>query len=157
MQNRKAVLYIREPKRFAGKVTPPKYHIFHCSKLKEMQEKGEYHKYHASSRADGKFHLKLPSANELSLRELVLCKLCLYELRSRFGWDVFPADPEKFPLEDWFEPFFDYSSEDWQMRSENCRQEANWICQQCSINLEDDRHFLHAHHKWGTRFDDLKT
>ena len=158
VQNRKAVLYIRDPKKYQGQLTLPKYHIFHCSTLKEMQEKGEYYKYHASSRTDGKFHLKLSHTNELSLRELVLCWNCLKELRSkeRFGPNIFPDKPEDFPLEDWLEPFFDYSSEDWQKRSESCREAANWTCQECGINLESDPHLLHAHHKWGTKFGNPK-
>lgn len=156
VENRKAVLYIREPANFDKYRTLPKYHIFHCSKLKEMVEKGEYHRYCASSRVDGKFHLKLSADNELSLRELVLCKFCLYELRSKFGWNVFPENPEDFPLEDWLEPFFDYSSEEWKERSRTCKEKANWTCQEpgCNINLKSKPNFLHAHHKWGTKFND---
>lgn len=153
VQNRKAVLYIREPRQFQGVVTLPKYHIFHCSTLREMQEKGQYYRYHASNRTDGKFHLKLSPTNELSLCELVLCRYCLNELRSRFGRNVFPPEPEDFPLTDWLEPFFDYSSEDWQKHSENCREEANWTCQECSITLKSNPHLLHAHHEWGTKFN----
>ena len=152
VQNRKVVLYIQEPTNFDKYRTLPKYHILHCKTLTEMEEKGQYHRYHASSRTDGKFHLKLSSANELSLRELVLCRFCLNELRARFGWNVFPKEPEDFPLADWLEPFFDYSSEDWQKRSESCREAANWRCQECGINLKSDPHLLHAHHKWGTKF-----
>ena len=154
VQNRKVVLYIRAPSIFEGKLTLPKYHIFHCSTLQKMQEQGQYYKYHASSRTDGKFLLKLPHTNELSLQELVLCWNCLNELRSKFRGNIFPDRPEDFPLEDWLEPFFDYSSEDWQKRSENCRQDANWTCQECNINFESDPHLLHAHHKWGRRFND---
>ena len=152
VQNRKAVLYIQEPGN-PDAYGFPKYHIFHCSKIKEMQEQGLYHRYHASSRTDGKFHLKLSSTNELSLRELVLCKLCLRELKSRFGWNVFPKEPEDFPLADWLEPFYAYSSDEWKNRSQACREKAKWTCQECGINLQSNSHFLHAHHKWGTKFD----
>ena len=156
VQNRKAVLYIREPRQFKGVVTLPKYHIFHCSTLREMQEKGQYYRYHASSRTDGKFHLKLSPTNELSLCELVLCRYCLNELRSRFGQYVFPHEPEDFPLADWLEPFFDYSSGVWRKRSQACREKANWKCEGegCGINLNNDHHFLSVHHKWGTKFND---
>ena len=153
VQDRKAALYIREPTNFDRYGTLPKYHIFHCTTLKEMQKQKLYHRYYASSRTDGKFLLKLSPTNELSLRELVLCRYCLNELRSRFDWDVFPNEPEDFPLADWLEPFFDYSSGDWQKRSENCREEANWTCQECSINLKSNPRLLHAHHEWGTRFN----
>ena len=154
VQNRKAVLYIREPKEFQGQLTLPKYHIFHCRTLKEMQKQGQYYKYHASSRTDGKFPLKLSPTNELSLRELVLCWNCLKELTSpsRFGSDIFPGKPEDFPLADWLEPFFDYSLEEWKERSQACREKANWTCQECGITLESNSPFLHAHHKFGTKF-----
>ena len=56
-------------------------------------------------------------------------------------------------MADWLEPFFDYSSEDWQRRSENCREEANWTCQECGINLKSNPRLLHAHHEWGTKFN----
>ena len=154
VQNRKAVLYIREPKPFKGVVTLPRYHILHCHKLKEMHEQGQYHRYYASSRTDGKFHLKLSSTNELSLRELILCGYCLNALRSRFGRYVFPNKPEDFPLADWLEPFFDYSSGKWLERSQKCRKRADWRCEECKIDLKDDRRFLAVHHKWGTKFND---
>ncbi|MCY4552794.1 MAG: hypothetical protein OXC79_03895 [Candidatus Poribacteria bacterium] len=154
VQNRKSVLYIQEPKNFKGSVSLPKYHILHCSTLKEMQEKGQYHRYHAASPTDGKFRLKLSSTSTLSSHELVLCRFCLNELRSRFGWDIFPEKPEDFPLADWLEPFFNYSSGEWQKRSQKCREKANWKCEQCRIDLNNDRRFLVAHHKWGTRFND---
>lgn len=154
VQSRKVVLYIREPRNFQIFGNLPKYHILHCSTLKDMQKKGDYHKYYATRRMDGMFPVKLSDKDPLELCKLTLCFNCLKRLKENYNWNVFPADPEKFPLEDWFEPFFDYSSRDWQKRSLTCRERANWTCQQCSINLKDDRHFLHAHHKYGTRFDD---
>ena len=154
VQNRKAVLYIREPTNFDKYRTLPKYHILHCKTLIEMEENGQYHRYHASNRTDGKFIVKLSAGNELSLRELVLCRFCLNELRSRFGSDVFPKEPEDFPLADWLEPFYAYSSDEWKERSQACREKAKWTCQECGINLQSNSHFLHAHHKWGTEFND---
>lgn len=154
VQNRKVALYIREPTNFDKYRTLPKYHILHCKTLTEMEEKGQYHRYHASNRTDGKFIVKLSASNQLSLRELVLCRFCLNELRSRFGWGVFPNEPEDFPLADWLEPFFDYSSGEWQERSQKCREKANWKCEKCGIDLNNNRRFLVAHHKWGTRFND---
>ena len=90
-------------------------------------------------------------------------------LKEQYGTDVFPPDPKEFPLADWFETFenakefdqinssdgsFDYSSKDWKERSLACRENASWICQKCNINLETDPHFLHAHHQWGTKYND---
>ena len=153
VNNRKVVLYIRSPRDYHRYRKLPRYHILHCQKIIEMKENEEYYKYFATTRTDGNFLLKLTTNNELSLEKLVLCKLCLNKLRSQYGWSVFDSDPEKFPLEDWFEPFL-YFSEDWQVRSQACRESANWTCQECNINLESDRFLLHAHHKWGTRYND---
>ena len=134
VENRKSVLYIKEPMN-VDRHGLPKYHVFHCSKIKEMQEKGQYHRYHAASPTDGKFRLKLSSTSTLSSHELVICRYCLNELRSRFGWDVFPYEPEDFPLADWLEPFFDYSSGEWQERSQKCREKANWKCKHAELTL----------------------
>ena len=46
VENRKAVLYIREPREFQGSVTLPKYHIVYCSTLRDMEKKGDYRRYH---------------------------------------------------------------------------------------------------------------
>lgn len=153
VHNKKVVLYISEPRNYHIFRELPKYHIRNCEKIKEMKRNEEYHKYTASTRMDGKFFLKLSTNSELSLEKLVLCKYCLNELRFQYGLSVFDSEPENFHLEDWFEPFF-YSSEDWKVRSQTCRESANWICQDCNINLESDRFLLHTHHKWGTRYND---
>ncbi len=155
VHDRKVVLYIREPGN-VHRYGNPKYHIRHCEKIVEMQENGRYHRYIASTRIDGNFYLKLPTSDELSLVKLVLCNYCLNELKFQYGAWIFPEEPENFPLEDWFEPFFDYSSEVWKARSQACRERANWTCQnqKCNINLESHQHLLHVHHKWGTRYND---
>ena len=156
VQNRKTILYTREPKDFDKYGELPRYHVLHCSTLKDMQAKKDYHRYYATRRIDGMFPIKLSSKDPLELRKLTLCGNCLKELKRRYGWHVFPADAEKFPLEDWLEPFFDYSSEEWKKRSHDCREKANWTCQKCSINLKSNPRLLHAHHKWGTKFDNPK-
>ena len=154
VHNRKVALYIKEPKNYHIYRELPKYHIRHCEKIIEMQQNRQYHRYIASTRMDGNFDLKLSTSNELSLEKLLLCKYCLGELKSQYGDRIFPTEPENFPLEDWFEPFFDHSSEVWKARSQVCRERANWTCQECPINLESHQHLLHAHHKWGTRYND---
>ncbi len=146
VHNRKVVLYIREPGN-VSRYGNPKYYILHCEKIAEMQKKGRYHRYIASTRIDGNFYIKLPTSDELSLVKLVLCNYCLNELKFQYGASIFPEKPEDFPLEDWFEPFFDHSSEAWKAQSRNCRESANWTCQECNINLKSHQHLLHTHHK----------
>ena len=156
VHNRKAVLYLRDVWNYRRNFDDkdPKYHVVHCETLQRMQLRGNYGNYSSTKRADRKFFVKLSSDEDLSLLELELCRNCLKELGERYRPGVFPADPKRFPLEDWLEPFFDYSSEVWQKRSSDCREKTNWICQECNINLESNPYWLHAHHKWGRRFND---
>lgn len=155
VENRKTVLYLQNVwnYRMAFNGAEPKYHVVHCEPLQKMRTRGNYENLFATRRTDGLFFVKLSDSNKLSLHKLSICQVCLKELRRQFGWNAFPKDPEKFPLADWLEPFFDYSSEDWKKRSQICREKANWICQGCGINLQSNSHFLHAHHEWGTKFD----
>lgn len=131
----------------------PRYHILHCSTIQEMQRIGSYARYVPTSRADGKFLVNLNGREDEV--ELLVCQNCLNLLRERYGAGVFPQDPAEFPLADWLETFeFDYSSEIWEERSLACRENANWRCEQCGIDLEFHRHLLHAHHRWGTRYNE---
>jgi len=48
---------------------------------------------------------------------------------------------------------------DWRLLSQQCRDRAQWKCEECSINLEKDPIFLHAHHMRGKQHnkpEDLK-
>ncbi len=170
-RNRKVALYLRDAWAYRKKYNnDPKYHVVHCKILQRMEENGHYHRFHATRRTDGKFLVNLSDTEELHPLKLNICKKCLEVLAEpkQYGSGVFPTDPGEFPLADWFETFdgsyestlldpphvqFDYSSEAWQSRSLACREKAKWVCQQCNMNLESSRHFLHAHHKWGTRYN----
>lgn len=170
VQNRKVVLHLQDAWTYEERYGDyPKYHVVDCKTLQNMRIRGHYGNYHATRRTDGYFLVKLSDSDELSPHKLNLCKNCLKKLKEQYGHDVFPTEPGKFPLADWFETFdydeeldqtgapyvsFDYSSEAWRARSIDCRQSANWKCEQCRIDLKDDPYFLHAHHKWGTKFND---
>ncbi len=84
--------------------------------------------------------------------------------------------PDAFPLTDWFNaiddgyeppprdgiygprttpttgPASNYPPE-WRLLSLQCRERAEWKCEECSIplNLKPQRKFLHAHHIRGTQ------
>lgn len=169
VQNRKSALYLVDAWSYHLKYNDyPKYHVMDCRTLQGMKRTGQYGRYHASIRTDGRFLVSLSENGEKGLHKLNICKNCLDLLREQYGAGIFPTDPSEFPLADWFETIersttdqngpvadsFDYQSETWQKRSLDCRQEADWKCQECSINLEGDRHLLHSHHKWGTHFSD---
>ena len=175
IQNRKAVFYIwdaetyrRNAEAYGWKNKEPRYHVVNCETLQKMKEKERFGQYRATRRTDRKFPVTFSSSEELRPLELVLCRYCLTQLKEQYGVGVFPENTTEFPLADWFERFdyeeeldhsesrdgpFDYSSEAWRKRSLACREKANWTCQKCNTNLETDRHLLHAHHQWGTKFN----
>lgn len=156
VKNRKVALFLPDVWKFRKAFnTDPKYHVLHCDVVQRMKTRGTYTNLSATRRSDGKFPVKLSNGNELSLIKLTICEPCLGQLNSKYP-GVFPVIPTNFPLEDWFEPFFDYSSAVWKARSQSCREKANWTCQNrnCKINLESDPHLLHAHHKWGKHYND---
>ena len=170
VQNRKVVLYLQDAWSYHIKYGAyPKYHVVDCKTLQDMRRYEQYHKYHATRRSDGNFLVKFSDSDELSPHKLNVCKNCLTKLKEQYGSNVFPTEPTEFPLADWFERFdyeeeldhsesrdvpFDYSSEAWRKRSLACREKVNWTCQECDTNLEADHHLLHAHHQWGTKFND---
>ena len=170
VRKRKVALYLQDAGAYQIKYHDlPKYHIVYCKTLQNMRKYGHYDRYHATRRTNGDFLVKLSTSDELSPLKLNFCKNCLDKLKEQHGSGVFPADPSEFPLADWFETFdedldktapshvpFDYSSEAWQGRSLACREKANWTCLKCDINLETDRHLLHAHHQWGTQYNNLQ-
>ena len=171
-QGRKVVLYIRD---VMGSL--PKYHVVDCQTLKGMRSAGRYKRYVVTRRTDGEFILNFSdnlSRDDPETYRLDICKNCLWqELNLRY---IFP---DAFPLTDWFNaidpgyqpppidtlygpkttsvtgPVSNYPP-DWNLRSLQCREEAAWKCEECGIDLQLDRKFLHAHHLKGTRYNQPK-
>ena len=168
LKNRKVILYLQDAKTYYAKYESyPKYHVVHCSTLQDMQAKNQYHRYSATRRSDGRFLVRLSASGELTPHELILCQNCLGKLNERYGGEIFPKNRRAFPLADWLETFdasdesasFNYLSRDWRERSQVCRKGVDWKCEQCGIDLKSAHHLLHAHHKWGTLYnnpEDLK-
>lgn len=50
---------------------------------------------------------------------------------------------------------FNYQSHEFRELSRRVRDEANWECEECGINLSNDHFYLHAHHIWGTQYNSL--
>ena len=53
-------------------------------------------------------------------------------------------------------PIIFYTDDYWQELSVWYRQEQNWTCEGCGIDLREHRYFLHTHHIHGTRWNDPK-
>ena len=168
-QGRKVVLYIRDVK---GSL--PKYHVVNCQTLKSMQSAGKHKRYVVTRRTDGEFILNFSdnlSLDKPETHKLDICKHCLSQLNLKHIYS-----PDAFPLADWFnaidpgyepppidglygpittrvtDPVSNYPP-DWNLRSLQCRERAEWKCEKCGINLKSQSKFLHAHHLKGTMYN----
>lgn len=180
-ERKKVVLYIRNAKYYIDQWEDfPKYHIVDCETLNlrgrdrynHQQVGKEEHREGVGRPVDGEFTLNLSdnsNQEKLETHRLNICKNCLKKLELIY---VYP--PNAFPLSDWFDAIDDgyeplpidrkksdgnYYIASWKFLSWVCRKNANWKCQECEIDLghaRSDRLFLHAHHKSGTRYNDLK-
>lgn len=50
-------------------------------------------------------------------------------------------------------PILEINNIYWKELSHWYRNQQNWICEECSINLREKPHFLHTHHKRGRRYN----
>ncbi len=168
-KNEKIILYIRDPK---GSM--PKYHIVDCKTLRMMRNTGKQDRYVVTRRTDGRFILNFPPGNlnrdKPETYRLDICTNCRWhELK-------YNCAPYAFPLANWFKavdndyepppkdglygphvapetaPPSNYPP-NWKLLSLECRNEARWKCDECGINLKFQPRFLHAHHKWGVRYN----
>ena len=54
-------------------------------------------------------------------------------------------------------PAISHDDDYWWALSTWYRQEQNWICEECGIDLRNRRYFLHTHHVYGRRWNDPKS
>lgn len=147
-----------------------KFHVADCVTLQEMRSKGRFERYKVTNRLTGIFDVT-GTDNGVQVEgdaELKVCKNCLkhlnykgYRTQSRAAKEVF----REFTIEKFFESystffqhlprqFVDRKSgyaENWSEISTKVRSQANWTCQQCSLQLQGHRHLLHVHHIDGNK------
>lgn len=58
-----------------------------------------------------------------------------------------PPIPQQIP-----QPF-DYETSWWKKYSEWYRNEKGWTCEECELDLNHDRYYLHTHHRLGTQYN----
>ena len=58
-----------------------------------------------------------------------------------------PTIPQQIP-----QPF-DYETSWWKEYSEWYRNEKGWTCEECELDLNYDRYYLHTHHRLGTQYN----
>lgn len=149
-----------------------KFHVAWCSVLQKMYERNAFAKYSATNDLTGEFEIiGKPVAGKAPRTKspLLVCQKCMeflnYKGARRPGKARSVA--ENFSIPEFFECYssifkfmpsgfkvdsFAYTK-DWPEISEQKRFEENYTCQECEINLSDNRYLLHVHHVNGVKGD----
>ena len=156
---RKSIIHIVDISSWPEEWGHPRFHIYSCEKIKEMQSKGKKHRYKASSRKTGKFFLiKHKTEWEQSLE---VCSYCLQMYNQQFNSKKIK---QSFPLKEYMENpishlgFLDIPldhcvvpntyTESWPKISNIMKERENYICSFCQKNFSSSecRKFLDTHH-----------
>ena len=144
-----------------------KYHLFKCTTIEHYPVSRKY-RYKKTNNQQGLFKYIITYKNSeykpeerKAGRKLYLCKNCQKELPSQFK----QFSVSDFPIKDFFKfipktnfsDTFEYDhdqvpifySYDWDKIAKKLKDERNWTCEQCYLNLSMERRYLHAHHMDG--------
>lgn len=141
-----------------------KYHFTKCTTLNDMFRNNRKKRYYKAQRTDGKFKYAVIDNNqtvyESGEQELYVCQYCLGVLRNLTEEnyavenfkpnDVFdtnmnpPTIPNTFDLECNAVP--NIYQADWREIATQAKRQANWKCEKCGGDFEENRKFLHCHH-----------
>lgn len=154
-----------------------KFHVADCSWLDGMRRKGRFDRYVVTNRVDGLFAI---SGHDLQTKEsidgearLSVCQYCLEGI----NYKKFASIPRgarrrefvcSFKLNDFFDTyssFFKFMpavavdknaikyTDDWDQISKRVREKCAYQCQQCGLNLINNKRLLHVHHINGVKSD----
>ena len=156
---RKTMIHIVDISSWKEDWKEPRFHIYHCEKIKEMTEKGRKYRYRASSRMDGKFHL-IKGKNEWN-SSLKICSYCLTMYNEKFKQEKIKNN---FIILDYIKQPIRHSSfqkvtwdictipntyvENWNKISKKIKEMCNYKCESCAVDcsIQNLKRFLHTHH-----------
>ncbi|MDZ4097194.1 MAG: HNH endonuclease [Methylophilaceae bacterium] len=151
-----------------------KFHVAHCKTLDDMKEKGRFERYFAITNATGIFPVNGVSPNtraEVSGNaSLYVCLNCLTQInykqsarsaslrksvRAQFEvfvfFETYSSCFKYFPQRSGTNPGSSNYTNDWKEISDRIRRHANWLCDDCGVDLRDRKDLLHVHHKNGNK------
>ena len=153
-----------------------RFHVAECKTLREMRECGRFERYIMTNRRDGKFavdyHDKETGKRGEIEAAVKVCMNCLEEinyqgyleskqLRDKI-WKEFSISDFLGSYATFFQSLPSQSdktsrpniyAENWHNISRKRREEVNWQCEQCGVNLSKHKNLLHCHHKSGNVTD----
>lgn len=171
----RVILYIRDVAHYGGNTYDPKYHLVNCATLQEMRRSNKFERYVVSTRLDGYFLINLIKGNEARPKnaKLLVCQNCLSILNFsgfNYGWSKTRKTQfvSVFSIKEFFEKYPmslhgklpKYNSitapenvytKNFDDISKRLRDENNWTCQECGINLSSSKRYLHVHHVDGQK------
>ncbi len=179
-KGKRVLLYIRDQSNF---FTYYRFHIAQCSTISEYQNNKRIDRYVVSTREDGKFLVnKIDFYRKriisTGIEELKICKNCLYTLNYK-GYSQYTYLREKifseFNIKEFFETYNNNSNvftrlpkytdqnapidvylEQSERFYEILKEESNFKCDNCGIDLSNNKKFLHIHHINGIKSDNRK-
>ncbi|MCP4989021.1 MAG: HNH endonuclease [Colwellia sp.] len=149
-------------------------HVAECSSLEHMRATGRFPRYQITTDTSGYLPVYGINENKEALdnqkAKLYVCKNCLQTLNYK-GYAI-KTQAEKRPVFKHFSLaifFKTYSSHfkslpepkksensptytsDWKEISAKLKQQANYICEQCSVDLDEEKRLMHVHHVDGVK------
>ncbi len=146
----------------------PKFHIYNCRTIKEMKQNKRGHRYKVSGRKDGKFFLI--KDDKKWYESLEICGNCLTTFNLNFKTNKtkqsfkiktyieksFQDDAPKINAELDICSFPNRYSENWSEISKKRKEQENYKCEKCRIDLSKHKKFLHTHHVDGNKTNNTK-
>lgn len=156
-----------------------KFHVSHCKTLVQMREDGRFERYVATNDLSGDF--KVHGVDNYSRHEiegianLNVCKNCLSKLnyKGSIDWQVRQSVCNDFSISEFFETYstiFPYMPKqldksnrqlgytpDWADISARQRKKHKYICQDCKVDLSENKRLVHVHHINGQRADNRES
>jgi|688.fasta_scaffold02497_24 hypothetical protein len=162
------LLYIKEVKKYQNSFTLQKFHLLQCQTLVSMDKKGSFEKYVSTIRKNGTFYVDIPKDKKINIeKKLDVCKNCLdiFNKRYRKNYNIYT-----FSIPEFFEFFADVQftkktahtdktapksgyTDDWNIVSKQEKEEKNYICEECGIDLSKHKHLIQTHHVNGLSND----
>ena len=140
-----------------------KYHFTQCTTIESMFRRGNKKRYYMAQRVDGTFCYSIIDDNRVVYKSenqtLYVCRNCLdtlssltvknYQVGSFKPQEIFdaPVSPligTGFDLECHAVP--NIYTRDWREIAQKAKEQVNWQCEQCALNLSEGRRYLHCHH-----------